>query len=152
MTHSLDAAARTLPEHLHPDTLALHTSIAPSAYGENSEALYLTSCFVQPNAATSALRFAGEEDGYTYSRTSNPSVSAFEQRLAALEGAEAAIGTASGMAAKASVKAAGAVIDDAAVTPKYVHGFDAKRELPIIWKIARGSLFNKIIISSYDIS
>jgi O-succinylhomoserine sulfhydrylase len=99
MTHSLDAAARTLPEHLHPDTLALHTSIAPSAYGENSEALYLTSCFVQPNAATSALRFAGEEDGYTYSRTSNPSVSAFEQRLAALEGAEAAIGTASGMAA-----------------------------------------------------
>jgi len=93
------ASERLLPEGLHPDTLALHTSIAPSHYGENSEALYLTSCFVQPDAATSARRFAGEEDGYTYSRTSNPSVTAFERRLAALESAEAAIGTASGMAA-----------------------------------------------------
>ena len=44
------------------------------------------------------------------------------------------------------LKAAGAVIDDAAVTPKYVHGFDASRELPIIWRIARGSLFNKLVI------
>ncbi|WBU52595.1 DUF808 domain-containing protein [Paracoccus sp. SCSIO 75233] len=50
------------------------------------------------------------------------------------------------MAAKAGAKAAGAVIDDAAVTPKYVTGFDASRELPIIWKIARGSIFNKIVI------
>ncbi|MEP2531020.1 DUF808 domain-containing protein [Shimia sp.] len=49
-------------------------------------------------------------------------------------------------AAKASAKAAGAVIDDAAVTPKYVHGFEAKRELPIIWKIAKGSIKNKLII------
>ncbi|SCX90135.1 DUF808 domain-containing protein [Paracoccus tibetensis] len=47
---------------------------------------------------------------------------------------------------KAGAKAAGAVIDDAAVTPKYVHGFDASRELPIIWRIARGSLFNKLVI------
>ncbi|WP_136636702.1 DUF808 domain-containing protein [Pseudooceanicola onchidii] len=51
-----------------------------------------------------------------------------------------------GQAVKASTKAAGAVIDDAAVTPKYVHGFSADRELPIVWKIARGSLFNKIVI------
>ncbi|EAQ04324.1 hypothetical protein OB2597_09279 [Pseudooceanicola batsensis HTCC2597] len=51
-----------------------------------------------------------------------------------------------GQAVKASSKAAGAVIDDAAVTPKYVHGFDASREIPIVWKIARGSLFNKIVI------
>ncbi len=49
-------------------------------------------------------------------------------------------------AAKAGVKAAGVVIDDAAVTPKYVHGFSADRELPIIWRIALGSLKNKIII------
>jgi O-succinylhomoserine sulfhydrylase len=88
-----------LPDGLHPDTLAVRVGIDASAYGENSEALYLTSCFVQPDAATSARRFANEEDGYTYSRTSNPSVTAFERRLAALEGAEAAIGTASGMAA-----------------------------------------------------
>jgi len=51
-----------------------------------------------------------------------------------------------GQAAKAGTKAAGAVIDDAAVTPKYVHGFEAKRELPIVWKIARGSIFNKLVI------
>ena len=90
---------KPLPEGLHPDTLAVRVGIDASPYGENSEALYLTSCFVQPDAATSARRFAGEEDGYTYSRTSNPSVTAFERRLAALEGAEAAIGTASGMSA-----------------------------------------------------
>jgi hypothetical protein len=51
-----------------------------------------------------------------------------------------------GQAAKAGTKAAGAVIDDAAVTPKYVHGFEAARELPIVWKIARGSIFNKLVI------
>ncbi|UWQ97056.1 DUF808 domain-containing protein [Rhodobacteraceae bacterium M385] len=51
-----------------------------------------------------------------------------------------------GQAAKAGAKAAGAVIDDAAVTPKYVHGFEAKRELPIVWKIARASIFNKLVI------
>ena len=51
-----------------------------------------------------------------------------------------------GQAVKASSKAAGAVIDDAAVTPKYVHGFTADRELPIVWKIAKGSLFNKLVI------
>jgi len=49
-------------------------------------------------------------------------------------------------AAKAGAKAAGVVIDDAAVTPKYVHGFDADRELPIIWRIAKGSLKNKLIV------
>lgn len=51
-----------------------------------------------------------------------------------------------GQAVKASSKAAGAVIDDAAVTPKYVHGFAADRELPIIWRIARGSFFNKLVL------
>ncbi|WOI56325.1 DUF808 domain-containing protein [Palleronia sp. LCG004] len=51
-----------------------------------------------------------------------------------------------GQAMKASGKAAGAVIDDAAVTPKYVHGFSADRELPIVWQIAKGSLFNKLVI------
>jgi predicted DNA repair protein MutK len=51
-----------------------------------------------------------------------------------------------GQASKAGMKAAGAVIDDAAVTPKYVHGFAAARELPIVWKIARASAFNKLII------
>ena len=70
--------------------------IAPSHYGEHSEALYLTSCFVQPDAATSADRFANPDHGYTYSRTGNPSVTSFEQRLAAMEDAQAAIATATG--------------------------------------------------------
>ncbi|MFP5467280.1 MAG: O-succinylhomoserine sulfhydrylase, partial [Gammaproteobacteria bacterium] len=67
-------------------------------YGENSEALYLTSGYVQPSAEDSARRFAGEDDGYTYGRSGNPTVSSFEMRLAALEGAEACMATASGMA------------------------------------------------------
>ncbi|MBN8633628.1 MAG: DUF808 domain-containing protein [Rhodobacterales bacterium] len=49
-------------------------------------------------------------------------------------------------AAKAGAKAAGVVIDDAAVTPKYVHGFSADRELPIIWRISLGSLKNKLVV------
>ncbi len=84
---------------LHPDTLAVRQAMPRSAYGEHSEALYLTSSFVQPDAATAARRFAGEEEGYTYTRTSNPTVSSFERRLAALEGTESAIATSSGMSA-----------------------------------------------------
>ena len=91
--------AKSLPQGLHPDTLAVRTAVDKSQYGENAEALYLTSSFVQPDAATAARRFAGEEDGYTYSRFGNPTVASMEQRLAAMEGTEACIGTASGMAA-----------------------------------------------------
>ncbi|MBC7917885.1 MAG: PLP-dependent transferase, partial [Rhodoferax sp.] len=76
---------KNLPEPLHLDTLAVRTAVAKSQYGENSEALYLTSSFVQPNAETAARRFAGEEEGYTYSRFGNPTVTSMEQRLAALE-------------------------------------------------------------------
>jgi O-succinylhomoserine sulfhydrylase len=90
---------KRLPDHLHLDTLAVRTAVDKSQYGENSEALYLTSSFVQPNAETAARRFAGEEEGYTYSRFTNPTVTSMEQRLAALEGTEACIGTSSGMAA-----------------------------------------------------
>ena len=89
---------RSLPEGLRPETLAVRTAIERSQYGENSEALYLTTGFVQPDSETSAQRFASG-DGYTYARTSNPTVTSFEQRLAAMEGTEAAIGAASGMGA-----------------------------------------------------
>jgi O-succinylhomoserine sulfhydrylase len=90
---------RSLPPGLHRDTLAVRTALERSQYGENSEALFLTSGFVQSDAATSARRFAGTEEGFTYSRTSNPTVASFEQRLAALEGTEAAIAASSGMGA-----------------------------------------------------
>ena len=84
---------------LHPETLAVHTAVAPSQYGENSEALFLTSGYVQPDAATAARRFGGEEEGYTYSRLGNPTVTSMELRLAAMEGTEAAIATSTGMSA-----------------------------------------------------
>ncbi len=87
-----------LPEGLRPETLAVREALAPSQYGENSEALFLTSGYVQPDAQTSARRFAASED-FTYSRTSNPTVRSFEARLAAMEGTEAAVATATGMAA-----------------------------------------------------
>lgn len=90
---------KKLPDNLHLDTLAVRVAIDKSQYGENSEALYLTSSFVQPDAATAARRFAMEEEGYTYTRVGNPTVTSMEMRLAALEGTEAAIATSSGMAA-----------------------------------------------------
>jgi O-succinylhomoserine sulfhydrylase len=92
-------ADKKLPENLHRDTLAVRVAVDKSQYGENSEAMYLTSSFVQPDAASAARRFAGEEEGYTYSRFTNPTVTSMEQRLAALEGTEACIGTSSGMSA-----------------------------------------------------
>ena len=89
------------PEYadLHRDTLAVRAALERTAYGENSEALFLTSGYVQPSAEAAARRFSGEEDGFTYGRYGNPTVASFEQRLAALEGAEACISTASGMSA-----------------------------------------------------
>ena len=86
-----------LPHDLHLETLAVRLAADRSQYGENSEALYLTSGYVQPSAEMSARRFAGEEEGYTYGRSGNPTVSSFEMRLAALEGSEAALATSSGM-------------------------------------------------------
>ena len=91
-------ARARLPQGLHLETLAVRTALAPSQHGENSEGLFLTSAYVQPDAQTSARRFADMED-FTYSRTSNPTVRSFEARLAAMEGAEAAVATATGMSA-----------------------------------------------------
>ncbi|WP_457442190.1 O-succinylhomoserine sulfhydrylase [Roseateles sp. P5_E4] len=91
-------ARRTLPEGLRPETLAVRTALAPSQHGENSEALFLTTAYVQPDAETSARKFSNSED-FTYSRTSNPTVRSLEARLAALEGTEAAIATSTGMSA-----------------------------------------------------
>lgn len=93
------SVSRPLPAGLHRDTLAVRAAVDKSQYGENSEALYLTSSFTQPDSATAARRFAGEEDGYIYSRFTNPTVASMEQRLAALEGMQDCIGTASGMSA-----------------------------------------------------
>ena len=86
-------------EGLHPDTLAVRSGTVRSQFNEHSEAMFLTSSFVYENSQVAADRFANAETGFIYSRFTNPSVSMFQDRLAALEGAQACIATASGMAA-----------------------------------------------------
>ena len=91
--------SQPLLDGLDIDTLAVRSGIERSQFNEHSEALYLTSSFVFDSAAQAAARFSGEEDGNVYARFTNPTVTAMQQRLAALEGAEACVATASGMAA-----------------------------------------------------
>lgn len=81
------------------DTLAIRAGQHRSAEGEHSEALFLTSSYVFANAAEAAARFSGDQSGNVYSRYTNPTVRTFEERIAALEGAEQAVATSSGMAA-----------------------------------------------------
>lgn len=82
-----------------PATELVHRGSMRSAFGETSEALFLNSGFVYETAEQAEARFKGDDDGYVYSRYANPTVSMFEERMCALEGAEAARGTSSGMAA-----------------------------------------------------
>lgn len=86
-------------EHWAPETLAVRLGQERSQYGEHSEAMFLTSSFVFKDAAQAAARFSGAEPGNVYARFTNPTVTSLQQRLAALEGAEDCIATASGMAA-----------------------------------------------------
>ena len=88
-----------LPPDVRLDTLAVREGLPHSPWGENSEALFLTSSFVHPDAATAAARFANEEEAFVYTRFTNPTVMMMERRLAAMEGTEACIATSSGMAA-----------------------------------------------------
>lgn len=81
------------------ETLAVHAGITRSQFNEHSEAMFLTSSFVFDSAAQAAARFIGTEPGNIYSRFTNPTVAMFEERLAALEGAEQCVATASGMSA-----------------------------------------------------
>lgn len=81
------------------DTLAIRAGQVRTAEGENAEPIFPTSSYVFESAAQAAARFSGDEAGNVYSRYTNPTVRNFEERIAALEGAEAAVGTSSGMAA-----------------------------------------------------
>ena len=86
-------------QHYHPETLAIRGGRESSEYREHSQALHLTSSFCYESAEQAAAMFMGEIEGYTYSRFTNPTVTAFQQRLALMEGGERAIATATGMAA-----------------------------------------------------
>jgi O-succinylhomoserine sulfhydrylase len=88
-----------MTEKYRLETLAVRAGQQRSQFGEHAEALYLTSSFVFENAAQAAARFSGAEEGMVYARFSNPTVSVMQERLAALEGAEGCIATASGMSA-----------------------------------------------------
>lgn len=83
----------------HLDTLAVRAGQVRSHEGEHSEAIYTTSSYVFDSAAQAAARFSGEEPGNVYSRYTNPTVRTFQDRIAALEGGEAGVATASGMSA-----------------------------------------------------
>jgi O-succinylhomoserine sulfhydrylase len=80
-------------------TIACHAGTHQTAEFENSDPIFVTSSFSFESAAQAAARFSGDESGNVYSRFTNPTVRTFEQRLAALEGGECAVGTASGMSA-----------------------------------------------------
>jgi len=85
------------------ETLAIRTGFERSQFGEHGEPIMATSSYVFDSAAEAAARFGGEQEGPIYSRFTNPTVQIFERRLAALEEGEAALGTASGMAAIATL-------------------------------------------------
>lgn len=86
-------------EDWRPDTLAVRSGLARSGFEETAEALYLTSGFVYDSAEAAEAAFSGESDRFVYSRYGNPTTAMLQERLAALEGAEACTATASGMSA-----------------------------------------------------
>lgn len=94
-----DIERRAALDDAHIDTLAIRAGQMRTGEGENAEPIYPTSSYVFDSAEQAAKRFSGEETGNVYSRYTNPTVRNFEQRIAAMEGGEAAVATASGMAA-----------------------------------------------------
>jgi O-succinylhomoserine sulfhydrylase len=111
-----------MPSEYKPDTLGVRAGGLRSDFQEHSEALALTTSFVYRNAAEAARRFANEEPGNIYSRFTNPTVTMFQNRLAALEGAEACVATATGMAAVATTALGLLKTGDHIVAPRGVFG------------------------------
>jgi len=104
------------------DTLAIRTGHVRTAEGEHCEPLFLTSSYVFADSAEAAARFSGEQPGNVYSRYTNPTVRIFEERIAALEGAEQAVATSSGMAAILSTCIALLQVGDHIVCSRSVFG------------------------------
>jgi O-succinylhomoserine sulfhydrylase len=111
-----------MTSELKPDTLAVRAGGIRSDFLEHSEALTLTTSFVYRSAAEAARRFANEEPGNIYSRFTNPTVSMFQARLAALEGAEACVATSTGMAAVTTTALGLLKSGDHLVAPRGVFG------------------------------
>jgi len=107
---------------LKPDTLGVRAGAVRSDFQEHSEALVLTSSFVYKTASEAARKFANEEPGNIYSRFTNPTVTMFQSRLAALEGAEACVATATGMGAITTMALGLLKSGDHIVAPRGVFG------------------------------
>lgn len=90
---------KVMTKAYHPETIGVRAGNAPTELGENSEAIFLNSSFRFNSAAQAAARFSGDEPGNIYSRFTNPTVTAFQDKLAAMEGAEQCVATSSGMSA-----------------------------------------------------
>jgi O-succinylhomoserine sulfhydrylase len=105
-----------------PETELVHAGILRSQFGETSEALFLTQGYVYESSVSAEKRFKNEEPGYQYSRFANPTVSMFEARMAALEGAQAARATATGMAAVTTALMGQVKAGDHIVSSKAVFG------------------------------
>jgi O-succinylhomoserine sulfhydrylase len=105
-----------------PQTQLVHAGTVRSEFGETSEAIYLTQGYVYDTAEAAEARFKGEEPGFIYSRYANPTVDMFEKRMCALEGAEDARATASGMAAVASAILCGLRAGDHIVAARALFG------------------------------
>ena len=103
MAEKKKGGAKKAPRKLRPATALVHGGILRSQFGENAEAMFLTQGYVYDTAEQAVARFKGLEPGFIYSRYSNPTVAMFEERMRLLEGAGAARGVASGMAAVTSV-------------------------------------------------
>lgn len=130
-----------MPSEYKPDTLGVRAGGMRSDFQEHSEALALTTSFVYRSAAEAARRFANEEPGNIYSRFTNPTVTMFQDRLAALEGAQACVATATGMAAVATTALGLLKAGDHIIAPRGVFGtvvplFDqilAKLDIATTW-------------------
>jgi O-succinylhomoserine sulfhydrylase len=105
-----------------PATQLVHEGTLRSQFGEMSEAMFLTQGYVYPSAEAAEARFKGEEPGFIYSRYANPTVDMFEKRMCALEGAEDARATASGMAAVAAAILCGLTVGDHIIAARAVFG------------------------------
>ncbi len=111
-----------MTDQWHSRTQAIHGGCNRSQFGENAEALFLTSGFRYRQAEDAADRFADRQDGYTYSRLGNPTVRCFEERLALMEGAEEAAATATGMAAVNASLMSGLKAGDRVVAARCLFG------------------------------
>ena len=130
------------------DTLAIRSGINRTNEGEHSEPIFLTSSYVFDNAAEAAARFAGDVPGNVYSRYTNPTVQTFEQRIAALEGAEAGVATAAGMAAILSTCMALLSAGDHVVCSRSVFGTTTVLFTKFLQKFGVETTF--VSLSNYD--